>query len=50
MNKESEMQLRGKLKELVDQEVRNTKGPEVSKVRTRLDQYLEALVSEVEKK
>ena len=49
MSKESEMRLKDKLKTLVDQAVRNPKGPEMPKIRTKLDEYLETLVSEVEK-
>ncbi len=49
MSKDNTPSIKDKLKELIDQEARNAKGPETSNIRSKLDQYLEALVSEVEK-
>ena len=50
MSKVSEATLKDKLKAMVDQAARNAKGPEIQKVRSRLDEYFDTLVSEVEGK
>jgi len=50
MSKQTSAKLKDDLRSLVDGAVRSGRGPDVQKFRARLDEYLETLVKEAERK